>query len=147
VKQGGRLRPRSQKREDDADRRWEVRHAVFVRDHWTCRLGRRPGRPGVPPCRGDLTPHHLRKASDCGPYTRENLVALCAGHNGWVEDAPELARSLGLVERGVETPADTWRRLHAAGLAADPIPGAGPGPGLTNPPPEENPWTPPADSP
>lgn len=124
------LRARSKAREDDVERRWQVRHAVFVRDGWRCRL------EGLGGCWGPPTPHHLRKSQEGGPYVEENLVCLCAGHNTWVEDHPPEARRLGLVERGLETPEATWATLFACGLAAAPYPGAGPGPGLTNPPEE-----------
>ena len=130
LRRGKPLRRRSQKREDAAEEEALVRLAVFVRDRWGCRLASLGG------CWGDPTPHHLRKAHEGGPYSLENLICLCVGHNRWVEDHPPEARRLGLVERGLETPADTWMTLHRSGLAAAPYPGAGPGPGLATPPEE-----------
>lgn len=90
------VKPVSDRRAADRDRRDEVRAAVFARDRY-CRLIDRADVAGT--CRGPLTPHHLRKASAGGGYTEDNLVALCAGHNTWVEDEPDLAYSLGLVRR------------------------------------------------
>lgn len=100
-----RLSPRSKKREAEAAERFVIRTAVFARDRWACtmpdvlrRHGAHPLDAG--PCVGPLTPHHLRKASAGGPYTMDNLVSLCAGHNSWVEDHPLRATELGLVHRG-----------------------------------------------
>lgn len=73
-----------------------------------------------------MTPHHLRKEGQCGPYTLENLICLCATCNGWVEDNPDSAHRLGLVQRAGDTPADVWHRLFLAGLAASPVPGSPP---------------------
>lgn len=72
-----------------------VRRAVFERDRWACQLKDRTPND----CHGVLTVHHLRKASAGGPYTADNLVALCAGCNVWVEDNPAAARKLGMVRR------------------------------------------------
>lgn len=72
-----------------------VRDAVFARDGHRCQL--RPLidleelRPLIPPCLGPLTYHHRRKAAASGAYTLDNGVALCAGHNRWVEDEPDQA--------------------------------------------------------
>jgi hypothetical protein len=84
--------------EAEADRRWAVRAQVYARDRYRCLLER----AGEGPCSGLLTPHHLRKAGQGGPYTVENLVALCARHNSWVEDEPLRAHELGLVIRAGE---------------------------------------------
>lgn len=95
-----RLKPASDRkraaREDEA----LVREAVFARDRWTCQLRQAAReRDDVPECWGRLSFHHLLKASAGGKYTEENGTTLCIGHNGWVEDQPELAAELGMVRR------------------------------------------------
>jgi 5-methylcytosine-specific restriction endonuclease McrA len=73
-----------------------AREAVFERDRG-CVL------TGWSPCAGPLTPHHLLKQSQGGPWALDNLVALCAHHNGDVEDWPAKYRGLGLaVAKGVD---------------------------------------------
>jgi hypothetical protein len=62
-------------------------------------------------CRGPDTPHHLRKAWRGWDWTLDNLVTLCAGHNGWVEDHPHEAHALGLVIRDGDTYADAWAAM------------------------------------
>jgi 5-methylcytosine-specific restriction endonuclease McrA len=94
------LKQQSDRRRSESDDRADVREQVYRRDYWTCRLERASRqRDDVPECSGPLTPHHLKKASAGGPYTLENLVTLCRGHNSWVEDAPLLATELGMVIR------------------------------------------------
>lgn len=93
MRRGGRLRPMSTKRRADLPRRREVRAQVFERDGGCVATGWRG------PCFGPLTPHHLRKASAVGPYDDDNLVTLCAFHNGLVEDHPAEATARGLVIR------------------------------------------------
>ncbi len=72
-----------------------VRYQVFNRDGWSCRMH-------AEGCFGDLTVHHLRKASQGGTYTPENLITLCAYHNGWVEDHPIAAHERGMVVKSWE---------------------------------------------
>lgn len=116
-----RLRPFSAKRLRDRPRRDRVREAVFARDGG-CRMA---GHPTT--CAGPLTPHHLRKSSDCGKYEESNLIGLCAWHNGtWVEGHPIEAEAMGLAERGLQTPETTWLRLFLCGLSASPEVGSGP---------------------
>ena len=74
----------------------ELRHQVFHRDGYRCRLEREAE---VGACFGGLTPHHIVKSSAGGTYDLDNLVTLCVGHNRWVEDNPWHARELGLVRR------------------------------------------------
>lgn len=95
-----RVKPVSSRRLAEREARDEIRAAVFARDRWRCRLEdtHRTDRR-VPTCRGVLTPHHVLKASQGGGYTEDNLISLCAGHNTWVEDAPNVAHELGLVRR------------------------------------------------
>lgn len=103
-----RLRRVSPKRKATTAARAEVWEQVQARDRG-CLLDGHHG--AHQPCRGGLTPHHLQKASQGGPYTVENIVALCAFHNGWVEDYPLTAHVLGLVVRQGETPALAWYRM------------------------------------
>lgn len=92
-----------------------IRQAVFERDGYRCLLG---GYPWAPPCSGTpLTPHHLKKASQGGPYALENLVTLCGGHQTWVEDEPDKAHALGLVVRRGEEVEESWQLLRANGLS------------------------------
>lgn len=91
-----------------------VHDAVLQRDESRCRLaGSTAG-----PCFGGLTVHHLRKASQIGPYTVHNLLTLCVGHNEWVETSPaaHLVDPWGLVIRSGGSYAQTWARLQFAGL-------------------------------
>jgi 5-methylcytosine-specific restriction endonuclease McrA len=97
MKRGGRMSPSSKKRVNDLRRRREVREAVFRRDGGCILRNKSWG-----PCYGDLTLHHLLKASQGGAYTEANLVALCSHHNNAVEDFPEAAHSLGLVIKSWE---------------------------------------------
>lgn len=96
------MRAVSAKRRRATAARRVIRERVFARDGG-CVLQPISGPYAPPgPCQGPLTPHHLLKASQGGPYTEENLVTLCSLHNTWVEDAPAEARTLGLViARGV----------------------------------------------
>lgn len=48
-------------------------------------------------CAGGLHAHHIRRRSQGGPHTMDNLTTLCAAHHGWVHDHPALARLLGLL--------------------------------------------------
>lgn len=95
------LAPRSQKRTDELPGRRLVRAEVLVRDR-VCQV-RVIGSAtafAVGRCFGPLTPHHRRKEGRGGAYTLENLVAVCAHHNGALEADADLARwahSVGLV--------------------------------------------------
>lgn len=100
------IRRMSNKRRADLARRAAIRDVVFVRDNFTCRLRLAALLPIVGFCSGPLTPHHVQKASDLGEYTVENLVTLCAFHNGLMEDQPRLAYDLGMVVRSWEDGAD-----------------------------------------
>jgi hypothetical protein len=86
------IKPMSDKRRDDAQRRRLIREAVFERDGGCVMAGWRG------PCFGPPTPHHLRKASQGGKYTRRNLVTACSFHNGLVETHPDEARERGWVK-------------------------------------------------
>jgi hypothetical protein len=112
------LKPMSDRRQAELDARAEIREALYRRDRWRCLLAGQRAHPGVPLCWGPLTPHHLRKAGQGGPYSLENLVTLCAGHNSWVETTRSFARDVGLEATADDTPATVWDRLRAAGLVA-----------------------------
>lgn len=119
------LNPISPRRDRDAED--EIRQAVYARDRHRCLLepmGRQHGLTTahvVPPCRGPLTPHHRRKAGAGGSWSMENLVTLCAGHNGWVEDEPDDARDIFgttlVVREGDPEWEELGRRAHR--LASD----------------------------
>lgn len=72
---------------------------VIERDGEGCVLGRVEA---AGECFGPMGTHHLVKAWR-GAFTdvAANGVRLCNGHNGWVEDHPDEARALGLVEREI----------------------------------------------
>jgi hypothetical protein len=67
-------------------------------------------------CWGPLDPHHLRKQSQGGKWTEQNLVCLCRAGNGWVEDHPRAAHHLGLVVRDGEPVWWAWDRMVRADL-------------------------------
>lgn len=110
IRRSGRLNPVSPKRKAQKDERAEIRDRVFARDSYRCLLWFDHN------CEGGLTPHHLRKASQGGPYAVSNLVTLCAYANGLVEDEPDWTHRLGLVVRNGESLEEAWDRMHAAGL-------------------------------
>jgi len=84
----------------EAQRRAKVRGAVFARDGFACVLADPPeALAELGACWGRLEPHHVLKAGQGGPYTEDNLVTLCHGHNAAVEDHPAAAYLLGLVQR------------------------------------------------
>jgi hypothetical protein len=114
LRRTGALRPVSDRRAADRAANAAVRNRVFARDGG-CLLA---GRPDAGRCVGRLTFHHLRKAGQGGPYTARNGVALCAGHNDWIETAQGQGPAwlMGLWCRRGETLNQCWRRLAAAGL-------------------------------
>jgi hypothetical protein len=98
-KSSKRIKAMSDKRRKANESHAVIREAVFARDSHLCRLR---GVQEAGECFGVLTPHHVRKASQGGTYSPENLVALCAHHNEQLEadaDLDRLARQLGLVVR------------------------------------------------
>lgn len=116
LARGAPLRPVSDRRAAERPAHDIVRAWVFVRDRQRCLLAGRQDAAGQ--CRGPLTPHHVRKAGQGGPYTRQNIVTLCAGHNEWVETSvgAPTAYLWGLWCRRGETLATCWLRMLAAGL-------------------------------
>lgn len=95
LKRTSRLSQRSKRKEEARAEELIEREFVFARDGRRCRFA------GLwDACRGELTPHHVLKASQGGPYHRDNLVAACAYHNDLVEQDAEfaaVARAAGLV--------------------------------------------------
>jgi hypothetical protein len=110
LKRGKPLPSISARRLADLPSRAQIRAMVFERDGQRCLLA---GRRSVPACHGRLTPHHLRKAAQLGPYTMSNLVTLCVHHNEWVETSKGAAPAhlLGLVVRTGETSDIAWERM------------------------------------
>lgn len=110
-----RITQRSAKQDDDRARQADVREIVFARDGHRCVLDRFQGHTWsdpapvsdaaddldadveyrVPRCSGRLTFGHRRKASAGGAYVAANGWATCVSHQGWIEDQPDAARSLG----------------------------------------------------
>lgn len=98
------LRPQSARARARARQQERVAEAVLERDGH-CRL---VGIESVlvdgelvvvPGCFGHLTPHHLAKSSQVGAEgdTEANEMALCVGHNEWVEACPRaVAVALGV---------------------------------------------------
>lgn len=132
-----RLRPVSGKRRAARSDAEPVVQQVYSRDGHRCVLapgnramftlmvsGRQNGKralaeafAAVGKCAGQaLTPHHLCKAGQGGPWSPENLVTLCSAHNRWVEDEPDHAHALGLVIRAGESYADAWAAMRRAGI-------------------------------
>lgn len=118
-----RLRPRSEKATEQREVAVPIVDEVYERDGHRCVLAAYPSHQ----CFGRLTPHHLRKTGQGGPWAAVNLVTLCAHGNGWVENEPTVAHTIGLVIRTGETYADAWARMRTAGLTPgaqhDPISG------------------------
>jgi 5-methylcytosine-specific restriction endonuclease McrA len=101
----------SARRSDESEARRSVREAVFERDGG-CLLARLDWHR----CGGPLTVHHLQKASQGGEYSIDNLVALCAVGNDWVEDNPEQAWIHGLVVRAGDWANEAASRRWLHGL-------------------------------
>lgn len=108
IERGGRIRSRRQPADPAVDL---VRRAVFDRDRH-CRLANSL----FGPCHGKrLTPHHLWKDGQGGPYVMRNLLTLCAGHNDGVEVMDRAdAEAAGLVVPWGCTVTEAWRRLILA---------------------------------
>ena len=115
LKRGERLKPVSDKRREENGAHRDVRMALAARDRGRCLLEGREawgtdGKERVGPCAGPWTPHHVEKAWKGGAYDLDNLLTLCARHNTWVEDEPDLAWMMGLVQRAGDTPEGCARR-------------------------------------
>jgi hypothetical protein len=48
-------------------------------------------------CFGRIDPHHIRRRSQGGPDTPENLVSLCRAHHSWVHEHITESLALGLL--------------------------------------------------
>lgn len=93
------LSPVSKKRKAETGARRATVAAVVARDGGCVAAFR--GAPGA--CIGPLTAHEVVKRSQGGSHLDpSNCVALCWGHNSWVEDHPAQARALGLVRSSWE---------------------------------------------
>ena len=58
-------------------------------------------------CHGPVNGHEVVKRSQGGSITdMSNIVLLCNFHNGWVEDNPDKAHSMGLMRRSWERDED-----------------------------------------
>lgn len=119
MRRSRRVNPVSAKRRAAQAEREEIRLQVFARDRRCLLAAMRGSHPGVPSCIAPmLTPHHLRKAGQGGDYSVENLVALCAGHNDWLEtlEGARFGESAGLVIRRGTTHVQAWALMRGAGL-------------------------------
>jgi hypothetical protein len=89
------MRQVSERRMSEAESRYQVRQRVFERDGGCVLFGE----PGVGPCSGRDTVHHIVKEGQGGSYDESNLLTLCWHHNTvWVEDNPAEAEARGLVK-------------------------------------------------
>lgn len=104
-----RMKWRSDKRAAGAPERHDQVEAAFIRDGWEwteddgwvggrC-IPHERGWPHPEHCYGQPTPHRLRKGSNQGRYTTDNVVAACAFSNSDIENHSKLAKRLGLVNR------------------------------------------------
>jgi hypothetical protein len=116
------MRQRSERKRQELAESRPVVAEVLERDGG-CVLRTRTDEWG--PCFGDLTPHHTHKASAGGQYTAVNLVTLCAGHNGAVEDYPDAAKAFGLVVNGAIDHAEAEYLRRSRGLVVPAHPAAG----------------------
>lgn len=94
------LRPVSDRqRRKNAERRVALEAAFGPREVWRCLVRDRPAWLAfMGPCLGPVNGHELLKRGQGGSITDvRNIVMLCNHHNGWVEDNPDAATSLGLV--------------------------------------------------
>lgn len=103
-----RVKPVSDKRRAGGPARHDAVAAAFERDGWElvddewvggrC-IPHERGWPHPEHCYGQPTPHRLRKGSNQGLYTTDNVVAACAFSNSDIENHSRLAKRLGLVVR------------------------------------------------
>jgi hypothetical protein len=117
IKRRRRLAAVSEKRQLAAEQDAVIREAVFDRDGRRCCL--KGALPAFGRCYGPLTPHHLRKAGQGGPYSMRNLITLCAFHNGRIESMPRAdMEALGLVIPRWQDTGTAWALLQLAGIVA-----------------------------
>lgn len=48
-------------------------------------------------CWGRIDPHHLRRRSQGGLDSADNLIAVCRAHHDWIHEHPMIASTLGLL--------------------------------------------------
>ena len=128
LKRTGRLSQKSKRKEEAAADELIEREFVFARDGRRCRAA-----GWWDPCMGPPTVHHVLKASQGGTYHRDNLVTLCAHHNGLLEADPdfaEMGRARGIVKlrRDVTPPGHTEEHPTQGGSNGDRMPGVAKGP-------------------
>lgn len=51
------------------------------------------------PCAGRIDPHHVKRRSQGGEDTLDNLISLCRAHHDWVHTHVVAAIELGLLKR------------------------------------------------
>lgn len=54
------------------------------------------------PCAGRIDPHHIKRRSQGGLDTLDNLVSLCRAHHDWVHQHISEAIELGFLKHGWE---------------------------------------------
>ena len=54
------------------------------------------------PCAGRIDPHHVKRRSQGGQDTVENLISLCRAHHDWVHAHPDESYQLGFLKHGWE---------------------------------------------
>ena len=98
LKPGGRLRPRSKKREQIAKDFAPIREAAFERDGHACQFPWRIGRDCVP-CYGQLHPHHIVPTGRDSTLrlVLSNIVSLCDRHHAEVHGHPLESAAVGLL--------------------------------------------------
>lgn len=112
MKRGGPLRRTALRVESKRHAREERVLAKVKRQRRELVGDRCEAQPILGPCWGPIEAHHLRKRSQGGANTIENIKLLCRFHNQWVEDHPAEAERLGLVDRP--------RSLNATVTISDP---------------------------
>lgn len=93
----GGLRPRSPKRAAQDRRLAQARAQVLARCDGRCEANvEAVCRPAV---HDGVHAHHVRRRSQGGPDTPENLLWVCADAHRWIHDNPAAAAAMGLLER------------------------------------------------
>lgn len=71
----------------------KIKPKILKRDIYTCQLQDKPefGRPWG--CYGPLSVDHIHRRSTGGGNEKENLITLCWGHHGYVEDMIQADKS------------------------------------------------------
>ena len=53
-------------------------------------------------CQGRIDPHHIKRRSQGGEDTIDNLISLCRAHHDWVHQHPDESYQLGFLKHGWE---------------------------------------------